>query len=333
MPPKKSPVVVVTGASAGVGRAIVREFARRANARIGLLARNPDGLKAARADAEDLGGTAIEIPTDVSDAEAVEAAAAMVERELGAIDIWVNSAMTAVFGEAKDISIDEIRRVTEVTYLGAVNGTLSALRLMTERDEGKIVQVSSALAYRGIPLQSAYCGAKHALKGFTESVIAELAHHGSNVSVTMVTLPGVNTPQFTHVKTMLRKHPKPVPPIYQPEVAARAVVTAAYSSRREIKVGAPTLWTVGGNYIAPKAMDLYLARTGFDSQQTNIEIDPERPNNLWEPLIGDEGAHGIFDEQAHSHSLQLWATTHRPLVLTVGAAAATAAASWVRSRM
>jgi NAD(P)-dependent dehydrogenase (short-subunit alcohol dehydrogenase family) len=313
-------VVAITGASAGVGRATVRSFAER-GATIGLLARGEDGLKAARREVEAAGGGAIDLPCDVSDGDAVERAADAIERELGPIDVWVNNAMVGVFDEFLDVRPEDFRRVTDVTYLGVVNGTRSALRRMTARDRGTIVQVGSALAFRGIPLQAAYCGAKHAIQGYTESVRTELLHRRSSVRIVQVHLPALNTPQFHWVKTDLERHPQPVPPIYQPEVAARAIVWAATHRRRQLFVGAPTVLTVWADRFVPGLLDRYLGRTGYGGQQAAWPIEPGRPDNLYAPVAGDQGAHGEFDDVARSRSLQLWATTHRPLV---GAAAAVA---------
>jgi NAD(P)-dependent dehydrogenase (short-subunit alcohol dehydrogenase family) len=312
--------VVVTGASAGVGRATVRSFADR-GAKIGLLARGEDGLKAARREVEAAGGEAIDLACDVADGDAVERAADAIERELGPIDVWVNDAMAGVFDEFLDVPPEDYRRVTEVTYLGCVNGTRSALTRMTARDRGTIVQVGSALAFRGIPLQAAYCGAKHAIQGFTESVRTELLHRRSSVRLVQVHLPALNTPQFHWVKTDLERHPQPVPPIYQPEVAARAIVWAATHRRRQLFVGAPTVLTVWADRLVPGLLDRYLGKTGYDAQQAPWPIEPGRPDNLSAPVAGDAGAHGEFDDVARSGSLQLWFTTHRPLV---GAAVAVA---------
>ena len=306
-------VVVITGASAGVGRATAVAFARRGDV-VGLLARGEDGLKAAAAEVEEAGGRPLAVPTDVADHAAVDVAAETVERELGPIDVWVNDAMTSVFAPFWDIEPDEFRRVTEVTYLGVVNGTRAALRRMRSRDRGVIVQVGSALAYRSIPLQSAYCGSKHAVAGFTESLRTELLHEGSGVRLTQVHLPAVNTPQFDWVLSRLPNRPRPVPPIYQPEVAARAVLWAAEHPRRELWVGATTSLTIRADKLAPGLLDRYLGRTGVDSQQTEEPADPARPSNLWEPVPGDHGAHGRFGDRARRRSLQLWAVTHRGLV-------------------
>jgi NAD(P)-dependent dehydrogenase (short-subunit alcohol dehydrogenase family) len=316
-------VVVITGASGGVGRAAVREFASR-GADVGLLARDSEGLKAAAKEVEALGRQAVAVPTDVADPAQVEAAAAQIEERLGPIDVWVNNAMTSVFAPFTEIEPEEFRRVTEVTYLGVVYGTRSALKRMLPRDHGVIVQVGSALAYRGIPLQSAYCGGKHAIEGFTESVRAELLHQKSKVRLTMVQMPALNTPQFTWVLSRLPGSPQPVPPIYQPEVAARAIAWAATHRRRQLWVGATTVATILANDVAPGLLDRYLGRTGYKSQQTRQPADPGRPDNLWAPVAGDHGAHGPFDERAHPRSPQLWASTHRGLV---GAALAGLAAA------
>jgi NAD(P)-dependent dehydrogenase (short-subunit alcohol dehydrogenase family) len=304
-------VVAVTGASAGVGRATVRELARR-GAHVGLIARGPERLEAAAAEVRAAGGRACIAPADVADAEQVERAATRIEAELGAIDVWVNVAMTAVLAEVTDTTAEEFKRVTEVTYLGSVHGTQAALRRMMPRDRGVIVQVGSALSRRGIPLQATYCGAKHAIKGFLDSVRAELLHHGSHVRVALVQLPGLNTPQFDWVRTRLRHHPQPVPPIYQPEIAARAIAHAAEHPRREMWVGLPTVYTIVGEKVASGLMDRYLGRTNEQAQQTAQPIDPERrTDNLFAPPPGDPGAHGIFDAQAKTRSPQLWLTTHR----------------------
>src|ERR1051326_6836108 len=280
--------VVITGASAGLGRAIAREFGKR-GANVGLLARGREGLEGARAEIEELGGQALVIPTDVADATAVEQAAALVEQQFGPIDIWVNNAMASVFSPVKEMQPEEYKRVTEVTYLGVVYGTLAALKRMLPRDRGTIVQVGSALVYRSIPLQSAYCAAKHAIAGFTDSLRCELIHDKSKVRVTMVQMPALNTPQFGWVKSRLKHKAQPVPPIFQPEVGARAIYWAAHHSRREIYAGWPTVEAIVGNKLAPGLLDRYLGKTGFKSQQTSEPEDPNRPNNLWEPVKGDHG--------------------------------------------
>jgi NAD(P)-dependent dehydrogenase (short-subunit alcohol dehydrogenase family) len=316
-----APNVVVTGASAGVGRAVARAYARR-GARITLVARGRDGLEGARRDVERLGGSGLVCQADVSDPDAVEAAADAAERAFGPIDVWVNNAMVSVFSPIKDMTAAEFRRVTEVTYLGYVYGTLAALHRMLPRDRGVIVQVGSALAFRGIPLQAAYCGAKHAIQGFTDSLRCELLHDRSHVRVAMVEMPALNTPQFGWVKSRLPGKPQPVPPIYQPEVAAEAVLWAAGHARTELEVGWPTVLAIVGNKIAPRLADRYLAATGYDSQQTDEPVDPNRRDNLWDPVPGDHGAHGTFDERAHRNSLQLWMTTHRKQLAVGGAAVA-----------
>ena len=314
-------IVVITGASAGVGRAVARAFARR-GAWLGLLARGRDGLEATRAEVEDLGGRALALPADVAHPADVDRAAQEVEDKLGPVDIWVNNAMTTIFAPLNEIRPEEFKRATEVTYLGAVYGTMAALRRMLARDHGCIVQVGSALSYRSIPLQSAYCGAKHALRGFTNSLRCELLHDGSKIHLTMVHLPALNTPQFTWCKTRLPRHPQPVPPIFQPEVAAEAILWAAHHKRREVYVGGPTVKAIVTNKAAPGTLDLYLARKAYDAQQTSDPVNPERPSNLFEPVPGDHGAHGVFDDRARDCSTHLWATTHRSWVLGMGTAAA-----------
>lgn len=313
--------VVVTGASAGLGRSLACAFALR-GARVALIARGEDGLAGAVRDVEARGGTALAIPADVADAAAIERAAARVEDELGPIDVWVNNAMVSVFSPIAETTPEEFRRVTEVTYLGAVNGTLAALRRMRARNHGTIVQVGSALAFRAIPLQAAYCAAKHAMQGFTESLRCELAHDRSRVRVSMVEMPALNTPQFDWVRTRLPGRPQPVPPIYQPEVGARAVLWAIDSGRTETYVGWPTVAAVIGNKLVPRIADWYLARTGYRAQQMAERVEPGRPDNLWEPLPGDHGAHGAFDARALDSSSQLWLSMHRRwLGLAVGAIA------------
>ena len=303
-------VVVITGASAGVGRATAQAFARR-GAHIGLLARGKDGLEGALADVKAAGGEALVIPTDVAHSDQVEAAAEAVEKQFGPIDIWVNNAMTTVFSPLKEITPEEFKRATEVTYLGTVYGTMAALKRMYSRDQGCIVQVGSALAYRSIPLQAPYCGAKHAIAGFTDSLRSELIHDHSKIHLTMVQMPALNTPQFSWCKTKLPRHPQPVGPIFQPEVAAQAIVWAAHHRRREVYVGGSTVQAIEGNKLAPGLLDLYLARTSYDGQQTDEPVSPNRPNNLFEPVPGDYGAHGIFEDRARTRSVQLWQTTHR----------------------
>ncbi len=308
--PATAPVVVITGASAGVGRATVAAFARQ-GARIGLLARDRDRLEAARREVEALGGQALVLPTDVADADQVETAAAAVETAFGPIDIWINNAMVSVFSPVKAMQPEEFRRVTEVTYLGYVYGTLAALRRMLPRDHGVIVQVGSALAYRAIPLQSAYCGAKHAVEGFTESLRVELLHDRSQVKVTMVQMPALNTPQFRWVKSRLPHEAQPVPPIFQPEVAAEAILWAAQHPRREVIVGGSSLQAILVAKFIPGLADRLLARTGYQSQQTDQPRDPQRPHNLWTPVDGHPGAHGVFDDRALGFSRQFWLVRHR----------------------
>jgi NAD(P)-dependent dehydrogenase (short-subunit alcohol dehydrogenase family) len=317
------PVVVVTGASAGVGRAVARAYGER-GASVALLARGTKGLAGAAADVRAAGGRALELPTDVADHEQVYAAAERTEAEFGPIDIWVNVAFSSVFARAVDVTAEEFKRTTDVTYLGFVYGTKAALERMLPRNRGTIVQVGSALAYRGIPLQSAYCGAKHAIQGFTESVRTELLHDKSDVHITMVQLPAVNTPQFDWVLSKLPKRPQPVAPIYQPEVVARAILHAGdHPMRREYWVGGSTVGTLIGDKFAGGLLDRYLGRTGIDSQQTEEPQPADAPANLWEPADGpdgrDHGAHGRFDDQATSRSPQLWASRHHGLL---GAAAA-----------
>jgi NAD(P)-dependent dehydrogenase (short-subunit alcohol dehydrogenase family) len=324
-------VVVVTGASAGVGRATALEFARHGD-RVALLARGPDALAETSGEISAAGGEALSLSVDVADAGAVDAAADAVEEGLGPIDVWVNDAMATVFSPFAEIAPDEFRRSTEVTYLGAVWGTRAALERMRPRDRGTIVQVGSALAYRGIPLQSAYCGAKHAIKGFTESVRTELLHDRSGVRISMVQLPALNTPQFEIGRTKLPRHPQPVPPIYQPEVAARAIVWASERAPREHYVGAPVWKTIWGNKLVPWIADLYLARSGYDAQQTDEPVDPDRPDNLFAPVPGDHGTHGSFDDGARSHSVVSWAGRHRRAVAAVAAGALAAGAGAVAHR-
>jgi NAD(P)-dependent dehydrogenase (short-subunit alcohol dehydrogenase family) len=302
-------VVVITGASAGVGRATAIEFARR-GARVGLIARGVDGLEGAKRDVEAVGGKALVLPADVAVADQVEAAADRVERELGSIDVWVNNAMASVFSPIHEMTADEFQRVTAVTYLGTVHGTLAALKRMRPRDRGTIVQVGSALAYRSIPLQSAYCAAKHAVAGFTDSLRCELIHDRSRIHLTMVQMPALNTPQFGWVKSRLAHKAQPVPPIFQPEVAARAICWAADHHRREVLVGMPTVAAILANKVVPGLLDRYLGRTGYASQQTQEPEDPRRPDNLWAPVAGDHGAHGRFDARASDRSPELWAATH-----------------------
>ncbi|MBP2326633.1 NAD(P)-dependent dehydrogenase (short-subunit alcohol dehydrogenase family) [Kibdelosporangium banguiense] len=329
-------VVVITGASGGVGRAVARAFARRGD-RVALIARGQSGLDSAAADVRAAGGQPLVVAADVADHNAVEATAERVERELGPIDVWVNDAFVGVFAPVTEIEPAEFRRVTEVSYLGYVHGTKAALKRMLPRDRGVIVQVGSALAYRGIPLQSAYCGAKHAIQGFHESLRCELLHAKSGVRVTMVQLPATNTPQFGWVLSRLPRRAQPVPPIYQPEVAARAIMHAAdHPRRRERWVGMSTVATLLGDKLIPGLLDHYLARSGYASQQTSAPRDPQQPANLWKPADDrsgtDQGAHGDFDDTAHAHSAQLWMAEHPGVVAGAALAIGLGIAGVVRGR-
>jgi NAD(P)-dependent dehydrogenase (short-subunit alcohol dehydrogenase family) len=321
--------VVILGGSAGVGRAAARRFAEDGS-NVALVARDGERLHAAAREIEEAGGRALTVQADVADPGAVEAAAARAEDELGPIDVWVNNAMVTVYAPVARTEPEEFRRVTEVTYLGSVWGTMAALRRMLPRDRGTIVQVGSALAYRGIPLQAAYCGAKHGLQGFVDSLRAELLHEGSKVHVTMVQLPALNTPQFSWARTKLPRKPQPVPPIFQPEVAAEAIVWAARNRRRELHVGWPTVKTVYGNKLAPALGDLYLGETGYESQLREEPVEPGRKDNLFHPVAGNFGARGEFDDRAKPHSLQLWATLHRRALGLAAAGGAVAALALAR---
>jgi NAD(P)-dependent dehydrogenase (short-subunit alcohol dehydrogenase family) len=314
-------VVVITGASGGVGRAAARRFAAD-GARIGLIARGRRGLEGAAREVEQAGGEALILPVDVADPDQVESAAAAVEDAFGPIDIWINDAMVTIYAEFLDIEPEEFRRATDVTFHGMVWGTRAALKRMVPRDRGVIVQVGSALAFRGIPLQSPYCGAKAACKNFTESVRTELIHHKSKVRISMVHLPGVNTTQFTWGRTKLPKQTTPVPPIYQPEIPADAIHHAAYHRRRQMYIGTPTVLNILGEQFAPWLLDRYLAKTGFGSQMTDQPLDPTGHDNLYEPVDEDRGAHGPFDDKAHSFSPQAELSKYRNGILAGVTAAA-----------
>jgi NAD(P)-dependent dehydrogenase (short-subunit alcohol dehydrogenase family) len=331
-----SEVVVITGASGGVGRATVRAVAGR-GARIALLARASEGLEEAAAEVERAGGTALALPTDMADADQVEAAAEAVERQLGPIDIWINVAMATIYSPFHRITPDEYRRATEVTYLGYVWGTMAALKRMRARNRGTIVQVGSALAYRAIPLQSPYCGAKFAIRGFTDSLRSELLHDKLDIHLTMVQMPALNTPQFDWGRNKMPRRPQPVPPIFQPEVAAEAIHYAAYARRREVWVGWPSVKAILANKVAPGLLDRILAKRGYDGQMSDQPADPDAPDNLFAPLPGDHGAHGRFDDRARGMSWQLEATKRRgalagALGATLGAAALAGAALWLDRR-
>jgi short-subunit dehydrogenase len=330
-----SEIVVVTGASAGLGRAIVRRFARE-GATLALIARGEAGLRAAAAEVEQMGARALVLPCDVADADAVEQAAAQAQAELGPIDIWINNAMTAVLGEVRDTAPEEFRRVMEVTFLGSVHGTQAALRRMEPRGRGTIIQVGSALGHRGIPLQATYCSAKHAVQGFVESLRTELRHRRSPVHLGIVQLPGMNTTQFSWARLHVANEPQPVAPIYQPEVAANAVHWAAHHRRRELWVGVPTVYTILGNRVAPWLAEAYLARTGYAGQQTDSPAAPDRPDYLEHALDDerDHGCHGSFDERALSHSPQTWLACHRMALAALSAAPLVGASGtlWRRAR-
>lgn len=326
--------VVITGASAGIGRAAARAFGSRGD-RVALLARGDAGLSAGVEEVKKAGGRALHVVTDVADPEQVDAAATQVEEAFGPIDVWVNDAFCSVFAPFATITPEEFRRVTEVTYLGFVYGTMTALARMRPRDRGTIIQVGSALSVRSIPLQSAYCGAKHAINGFTESLRTELLHDHSNIHITMVQMPAVNTPQFSWVRSRLPNRPQPVPPIYQPEIAAKAITFAAdHPRRKEYWVGLSTAATILGQRLMPAVLDRYLAKTGYDSQQTDESADHHRPDNLFRPLDGDggrdHGAHGTFDDRSHAWSPQQWVAQHAAPVgaMAAGVVAIAAAAGF-----
>lgn len=316
--PSLPEVVVVTGAGAGLGRAIAQAFARR-GAHVGLLSRDRDRLEEVRREVDALGGKGLVLPADVADAGQVEDAVAQVEEAFGPIGVWVNNAMTSVFSPFTEMTAGEFRGVTEVTYLGYVHGTMAALRPMLPRDRGTIVQVGSALAYRSIPLQSAYCGAKHTIVGFTDLIRSELLHDGGNVKLTAVHMPTLNTPQFSWVLSCLPRKPQPVPPIFQPEVGAEAVYWAAHHAPRELHVGWPTVRAIWGQKFVPGLLDHYLAHMGYEGQEYDGPADPDRPSNLREPVPGPYGAHGDFDSRASSGSPQPWLATHRSWVALAGA--------------
>jgi NAD(P)-dependent dehydrogenase (short-subunit alcohol dehydrogenase family) len=310
----RNKVVVITGATAGVGRATALAFAKR-GAKVGLIARGEEGLESTRREIELAGGEAVVCSADVADASALDEAADRIVRELGPIDIWVNNAMATVFAPVDDITPDEFRRVTEVTYLGGVYGAMAALKRMRARNRGTIVQVSSALAYRSIPLQSAYCGAKHALSGFIDALRCELIHAGSRIHVTAVQLPAMNTPQFEWARNKLPRRPQPVPPIYQPEIAAEAILFAASHKRRNIPVGAPTWLALWGQRFVPGLMDWYLGRTAFGGQMTDQAETGTHPDNLFEPVAGEHATRGEFSARACSHSPALWVEKNRAPLL------------------
>ncbi|MFC4245134.1 SDR family oxidoreductase [Gryllotalpicola reticulitermitis] len=321
----RSRVAVVTGGSAGLGRAITRELAAR-GWDVAVLARGNDGAAAALEDVEAAGRRGLAVLADVSVNDEVESAAERIEQALGPIELWVNNAMTGVFGEFLETDPEDFDRATRVVYLGFVNGTRAALKRMVPRDHGHVIQVGSALGHRGIPLQAAYCAAKHAIKGFTESVLTELLHNGSRVKLSEVDMPALNTIQFNWVRNALPHHPQPVPPIYQPEVGARAVAHVAEHPRRRTWVGEMTVATIIGNRLSTRVADWYLARTGYSGQQAPDKREAQIGVNLYEPVPGDQGAHGIFDDRARRTSPQTWAITHRTAAWAAAGAALAAAA-------
>jgi short-subunit dehydrogenase len=325
-------VVVVTGGSGGVGRCVARLLGGM-GAKLGLLARGADGLDGARREVEALGGRAVTCVADVSNSDQVEDADQAVERQLGPIDVWVNNAMVSMYSPFMKMSPDEFRHIVEVTFLGQVYGTQAALRRMIPRDRGVIISVGSALAYRSIPLQSAYCASKHAVEGFVESVRSELFHDKVNVRISMVHLPGVNTTQFTWTKNRMPHKVRPTGPIYQPELAAQAILLAIRDERRQVFLGMPTLEAVVGEKFIPGLLDKYLAHAAWEGAMLPQPADPNHRDNFWEPVPGDQGAHGPFDDQAHSVSPQLWMTRHRNgLLALAGAAVAGAGVAWWATR-
>jgi NAD(P)-dependent dehydrogenase (short-subunit alcohol dehydrogenase family) len=331
---RRPEVVVITGASGGIGRAAAAEFGKH-GASVALIARGQDGLLGAKRDVEAGGGRALTISADVADYDQVERAAQRVENELGPIDIWVNVAFTNVFSEFSNVTPEEWRRLTDVTYLGYVWGTMAAMKRMRPRNRGVVVQVGSALCYRSIPLQSPYCGAKSAVRGFTDSLRCELIHDRSKVRLTMVHMPAVNTPQFTWNRAKLSRKPQPLPPIFQPEIAGRAIYWASHKAPREMLVGGSTVLAVLAQKIAPRIADLYLALTGYKNQQTDEPIEPNRRDNLFEPVdtLRDYGSHGEFDAQAHERSLETEAVMHRGWLLAgLGVAGAAAAGAIALAR-
>ncbi|RPE76405.1 MULTISPECIES: SDR family oxidoreductase [unclassified Frondihabitans] len=328
-------IAVVTGGTAGLGRAIVRELAER-GWDVAILARGEDGLDGAAADVRSTGRRALSISVDVADNDAVEAAAERIEGELGEIDLWVNDAMVGVFGEFLTTDPGDFERATHVNYFGFVNGTRAALKRMVPRDRGHVIQIGSALAHRGIPLQAAYCASKHAITGFTESVTTELIHNKSHVKISQVDMPAMNTIQFNWVKSQLPDHPQPVPTIFQPETCARAVADVAERPRRRSWIGEPTVMTVLGNRFVASFLDVYLAKTGYSGQQAPEKSEPMLPTNLYEPVAGDHGSRGIFSDKAKESSPQIWYTQHRTVsyAAAIGAAAAglTALVAGVKAR-
>ena len=327
MASRTAETVVVTGGTAGVGRATVREFARN-GANVAILARGEDRLKATQREVEELGGKALAIPVDVADSKAVEEAAERIERELGEIDIWVNNAFAGIFARFLDVTPEEYERVTAVTYLGQVNGTRAALKRMVPRNRGSVVLVGSALAYRGIPLQSAYCGAKHATQGLLDSVRTELIHDAPGVHISMVQLPGLNTPQFEWIRAKMKGKPRPIGAVFQPEVAARGIYFAAHGNRKEVFVGYPTAQSIWGDKIGSAWLDDYLAKVGFKGQQADEPVSPDRTDNLFDPVPGDFAAHGRFDSEARADSPELWASMHKKQIglAALGTVAVAAAA-------